>query len=254
MFKRVLNLCKHYKPKLIRKHVLNNVIYKSSRMFNSIMSDGDSGRVPIDFHAMYKNRTSTTQGLWRLRNNLIAMDPIDPDYLPEMKKPEPRESWQSSLVICYNFKDNIELRNDYVRFDGGIRFGKILEDMDALAGNIMLLHCDNYDKYPKKFVTAGVDRIDMNRRFPMNRNLILEGNIIYTGKSSATIELVIFDKDDVTFEICKANFIMAARDGINNTSIPINPIKLETDMDQQKYLKAKFDGERRKANRMKELC
>ena len=41
-----------------------------------------------------------------------------------------------------------------MRFDGGLRFGNILEDMDAICGSVAYQHCDDGDKetYPLHLV------------------------------------------------------------------------------------------------------
>lgn len=35
------------------------------------------------------------------------------------------------------------VRDQYLNFRGGLRFGKLLEDIDAFAGNIAFMHCDD---------------------------------------------------------------------------------------------------------------
>jgi len=54
-----------------------------------------------------------------------------------------------------------------LNFRGGIRFGKLLEDIDAFAGNIAFMHCNDGDPNTKVpvLVTACLDRLDIN--FPV---------------------------------------------------------------------------------------
>jgi len=59
------------------------------------------------------------------------------------------------------------LNSQYVRFDGGIRFGKLLEDMDATAGTVAFLHTQGKTVN----VTAMVDNIGVRRRVPMDTDL-----------------------------------------------------------------------------------
>ena len=44
-----------------------------------------------------------------------------------------------------------------------IRMGRVLEDMDSMAGNIAFVHCDDGDPatLPPMLVTAAVERIEM---------------------------------------------------------------------------------------------
>ncbi len=52
-----------------------------------------------------------------------------------------------------------------------LRIGKVLEDLDALAGTVVLEHCRNADGSPPEpyvaLVTASVDRIKLQRQFGM---------------------------------------------------------------------------------------
>jgi len=119
--------------------------------------------------------------------------------------------WSVSLP----FDTDPGLYDEYVRFDGGIRFERILEDMDAFAGHVAHLHVkqgtekllaahkaaeaanaqqgDKADSGPSKLdlpelqiVTASVDGITMNprHRFPMNKHLVMQGCTTWVGKSS----------------------------------------------------------------------
>jgi acyl-coenzyme A thioesterase 9 len=92
----------------------------------------------------------------------------------------------SFCEITLNFKAKPELLDEYVSSYGGVRVGKvrlsrclykILEDLDALAGTIAYLHCDdhNQDTQPLTIVTASVDRIDLLNQLDRNANLRLSG-------------------------------------------------------------------------------
>ena len=183
----------------------------------------DIGHAVIDYSTIYKERTGVTSGLWRLRLNLtqekekVAQSNIDSGNLPVRAPLIEKAPWQSSIVVLYDFPNNPSILNEYIRFDGGVRFGRILEDMDSLAGNVAETHGDNDDGYPISFVTASVDRIDLKRRFPLNRTLVMQGTPIYVGRSSINVQISIFDKHDENIIICTANFIMVARDGITGT-------------------------------------
>ena len=172
------------------------------------------GHAVIDYSTIYKERTGVTSGLWRLRLNLTQEDKTLPKVPPQRAPLVEKPPWQSSIVVCYDFNNNKSILNEYIRFDGGVRFGRILEDMDSLAGNVAETHGDNDDGYPISFVTASVDRIDLKRRFPLNRCLIMQGTPIYVGRSSVNVQIKVMDKFDENIEICSANFIMVARDGI----------------------------------------
>ena len=51
----------------------------------------------------------------------------------------------SRVTIQYNFLSDAQLRESYQDAHGCVLVGRLLEDLDALAGNIAFLHCDNND-------------------------------------------------------------------------------------------------------------
>jgi acyl-coenzyme A thioesterase 9 len=65
------------------------------------------------------------------------------------------------------------------------RLGKVLEDLDAMAGAISYKHCDDGkpDSAPLTIVTASVDRIDFLKPWGI-RDLRLSGHVTYVGFSS----------------------------------------------------------------------
>ncbi|KAJ1557258.1 hypothetical protein HK405_000428, partial [Cladochytrium tenue] len=75
------------------------------------------------------------------------------------------------------FKSDAAVREDYVNAYGSIRIGKILEDLDALAGSIAYVHCDDGsdDTPPLTIVTASLDRIDMISRIPTDVDVSISG-------------------------------------------------------------------------------
>ena len=68
-------------------------------------------------------------------------------------------------------------------------FDKILEDLDATAGNIAHSHADdnNPGTRPLNIVTASVDRIDLLDKMSPDRDMVLRGGVTYVGKSSMEV-------------------------------------------------------------------
>ena len=73
--------------------------------------------------------------------------------------------------------ENKELFGDYVNIFGGIRFGKILEDLDVFAATCAYMHCGTSTTQGEKLtiVTAAVDRIDVHMRLDEPVNLRMKG-------------------------------------------------------------------------------
>jgi acyl-coenzyme A thioesterase 9 len=71
------------------------------------------------------------------------------------------------------------LREQYVNAFGGLRFGKILEDLDAFAAECAYVHADGFDpQRPVTIVTASCDRIDLLSKLHSDRDLIMEGVLL----------------------------------------------------------------------------
>jgi len=67
-------------------------------------------------------------------------------------------------MVEFKFGSDPILREHYRNPFNGVRIGKILEDMDSLAGQISYRHCDdaNPNTRPAVMVTATVEAIHMN--------------------------------------------------------------------------------------------
>ncbi len=57
---------------------------------------------------------------------------------------EPRRMLDSYCEVIMPFRTDLNLREDYVNHFKGIRFGKILEDLDAMAATIGIPTLSNY--------------------------------------------------------------------------------------------------------------
>lgn len=86
------------------------------------------------------------------------------------------------------FGTDIKLRDQYVNAFGGLRFGKILEDLDAFAAEIGYVHvsiplfsfqpktnqADGFNKErPLTIVTASCDRIDLFTPLTADRDIVM---------------------------------------------------------------------------------
>merc|ERR1712232_546400 len=69
--------------------------------------------------------------------------------------------------------------------------GRLLEDLDALAGTIAFDHCrsSNPADPDLHIVTASVDRIKYKRRPGLDEDLILSGSVTWVGRSSMEIRM-----------------------------------------------------------------
>ncbi|KAJ2884644.1 hypothetical protein H4R27_001945 [Coemansia aciculifera] len=134
------------------------------------------------------------------------------------------------------FKEDLELREAYINSYGEIRIGKLLEDLDRLAGAIAYKHASdaNGELAPIVFVTAAVDRIDLKAALSPNRNYRLAGTVTYVGYSSMEIcirvQAVAEPGEAAELEPnLVARFTMVGRDKDTGKSSQVNPLLLEDD-------------------------
>ncbi|KAF9200271.1 hypothetical protein BGZ49_009529 [Haplosporangium sp. Z 27] len=170
------------------------------------------------------------------------------------KKYEPRalvlKTMQDSYTeIILPFGKDKALLEEYINFGGHVRHGKIMEDLDALAGAIAYKHC--YDGKPNSrpiiIVTAAVDRIDFLRPFGV-RDLRLSGHVTYAGFSSLEVFMKmeeISDKDEKAETILAARFTTVARYADTNKAAQVNPLRLQNDA-EKKLFQASEDHKTRK--------
>jgi len=148
----------------------------------------------------------------------------EPGYQPpdSKKGKHPRES---EVGITYLFSQDQFLLETYRNPWGEMRFGKILEDLDALAGNIAFNHVEGNPL----IVTAGVDRIRVRRRPDIGADQHLSGKVTWVGASSMEIRMKISATEDGSDEWLEAYFTFVTLDPDTKRAIKINPLLPETD-------------------------
>ncbi|KAL7438375.1 hypothetical protein ACHAXM_006215 [Skeletonema potamos] len=166
------------------------------------------------------------------------------EYQPPAKLGKhPRES---EVGIMYEFSTDQFLLETYRNPYGEMRFGKILEDLDALAGNIAFNHVEGNPL----IVTAGVDRIRLRRRPDINVNQYLSGKVTWVGSSSMEIRMKISTNEDGSDEWLEAYFTFVTLNPTTKKAIKISPLIPETDEERSNFelgaMKAQAKREARK--------
>lgn len=191
-------------------------------------------------------RTSTTSHLWTKR--FEALNDIGSANAPVTEAP--RETFilykkpsESFVEVYYPFATDKKLADEYVNVYGHIRFGKILEDMDACAGNISYLQADdnNPNTRPLGVVTASVDRIDLLDKLLLDRDMVMRGNVSYVGTSSMEVSINLQSKHPETnqfYPLMLATFTMVALSG--GKPVPVNKVVPSTE--EEKFLFAVGEG------------
>ncbi|GJJ77586.1 acyl-coenzyme A thioesterase 9 [Entomortierella parvispora] len=143
--------------------------------------------------------------------------------------------------VILPFAKDKALLEEYINFGGTVRHGKIMEDLDALAGAISYKHADDgrANSSPLTIVTASVDRIDFLKPFGVS-DLRLSGHVTYVGYSSME---VFMKMEEMSAEgpskhgdtILVARFTMVARDALTGKAAQVNPLLLQNDTEKKLF-------------------
>uniref|UniRef100_A0A7S1YY04 HotDog ACOT-type domain-containing protein n=2 Tax=Ditylum brightwellii TaxID=49249 RepID=A0A7S1YY04_9STRA len=187
-----------------------------------------------------KHKGPIVDQLWTLRLQAKQKAAASPDPI-DMKRPRPPS--ESMTKITYDFESDDFLKEQYCNPFGGLRFGKVLEDLDALAGNIAFSHVQDPTV---NIVTASVDRIRLSGAVDMDRNQQLSGKVTFVGSSSMEIRMQCKGdgEDDPWME---AYFTFVAVDSTTKKPMKIPPLDPQTWLE-----KDQFEAGQRRANVRKE--
>lgn len=167
--------------------------------------------------------------------------------------PGPKDPSHSEMKLHYPFQTDPYLRELYLNPRNQLRYGKILEDMDAAAGNVCYYHaCEDIDD-PPFFVTVSVDKIRLKRQPCRAHGLsdqLLRGRITYVGHSSMEIKMSLIDqRDNYTWLEAYFTFVTSNLKTNERRAIPrliINP----NSTDQELFTAGEQRAKRKKQIRM----
>ncbi|XP_075514805.1 acyl-coenzyme A thioesterase 2, chloroplastic [Primulina tabacum] len=209
-----------------------------------------STRKPLSlWPGMYHSPVTST--LWETRSKIFERlldPPLDAPPQSDLLTKKPS---QSRMTILYNFSSDYTLREQYRDPWNEVRIGKLLEDLDALAGTISVKHCSDDDSTtrPLYLVTASVDKMVLKKPIFVDVDLNISGAVIWVGRSSIEIQLDVTqpatakDTDSVALT---ANFIFVARDYKTGKAAPVNRLAPETEQEKLLYEAAEVRSKLRK--------
>lgn len=101
-------------------------------------------------------RTAITKRLW---NDRLEQMNVEHPHAPEQTLIKTKKIKEH--VVLYDFENDKQLARDYATPWNTARIGRVLEDMDSLAGNVVFTHIDDNDPAtrPPNAVTASADNI-----------------------------------------------------------------------------------------------
>lgn len=116
----------------------------SSRcLFSTTRNRGSTSSVVEGENRNFEERSTVTRMLWDMRNRDIER--LNPEGLAkevgrEILEKSPSDSFTE---VVLPFSKDESLREQYISPFGHVRIGRLLEDLDALAGNVAFHHCDD---------------------------------------------------------------------------------------------------------------
>ncbi|CAJ1951306.1 unnamed protein product [Cylindrotheca closterium] len=185
-------------------------------------------------------QSPVVQQLWVARQEAKANVTATDQSLPRVPR-------QSTTSVSYPFSTNEFLKESYRNPWGQVRFGKILEDLDALAGNIAFAHVQDP---AMTIVTASVDKIHISKVSSLETDLVLSGKVTYVGSSSMEIRMQCRNLDDSEDEYwLEAFFTFVATDPETKRPVKIAPLKPESLLEERHFAAGKQRATARKEAR-----
>ncbi|TXG55657.1 hypothetical protein EZV62_020913 [Acer yangbiense] len=218
-------------------------------------SSSPVNRKPISlWPGMY--HSPVTDALWDTRSKVFERLFDPPKDAPPQSELLTKTPSQSRTSIFYNLSSDYILREQYRDPWNDVRIGKLLEDLDALAGTISFKHCCDDDSMtrPLLLVTASVDKIVLKKPISVDIDLKIVGSVIWVGRSSIEIQLDVIqstkESNDASDSVAlTANFIFVARDSKTGKAAPVNRLSPQTEREKFLFEEAEARSKLRKRKR-----
>ncbi|KAK2651140.1 hypothetical protein Ddye_018629 [Dipteronia dyeriana] len=218
-------------------------------------SSSSVSRKPISlWPGMY--HSPVTDALWDTRSKVFERLFDPPKDAPPQSELLTKTPSQSRTSIFYNLSSDYILREQYRDPWNDVRIGKLLEDLDALAGTISFKHCSDDDSTtrPLLLVTASVDKIVLKKPISVDIDLKIVGSAIWVGRSSIEIQLDVIQStkegtDALDSVALTANFIFVARDSKTGKAAPVNRLSPQTEREKFLFEEAEARSKLRKRKR-----
>ncbi|KAH9551137.1 hypothetical protein CY35_10G107600 [Sphagnum magellanicum] len=200
-------------------------------------------------------RSPVTEALWHARSSFVQRVQNSPLDGPAQSRLLNRTPAQSRTSVSYGFSSDLVLREHYRDPWNSIRIGKLLQDLDALAGTIAVKHCtdDDHLTRPLLLVTASVDRISIKKPMLIDVDLKIGGAVAWVGRSSMEIRMEVNQPIDGEDNVALvANFTFVARDSQTQKAAPVNYLVPETEEEKHLYALGEAHAAEKKKQRMQQ--
>ncbi|KAL1558720.1 Acyl-coenzyme A thioesterase 2, chloroplastic [Salvia divinorum] len=234
-------------------HIFSTLLSPFNDADSNSNSDSSMTKKPLSlWPGMY--HSPVTIALWETRSKTFERlldPPLDAPPQSELLTKTPS---RSRMTILYNFSSDFILREQYRDPCNEVRIGKLLEDLDALAGTISVKHCadDDSTTRPLYLVTASVDKMVLKKPISVDIDLRISGAVTWVGRSSIEIQLDVTQPPTQSAEatdsvVLTATFIFVARDYKTRAAAPVNRLTPETEREKSLYEAAEARNKLRKS-------
>ncbi|KAH7685106.1 Acyl-CoA hydrolase protein [Dioscorea alata] len=234
-------------------HVVSTVASPFDKNPASAIDAGSSLRKPLSlWPGMY--HSPVTNALWEARSSIFERLLDESRDGPPQSQLLTKTPSQSRTSIVYGFSSDYILREQYRDPWNEVRIGKLLEDLDALAGTISVKHCSDDDSTtrPLLLVTASVDKMVLKRPIQVDTDVKISGAVTWVGRSSIEIRMEVTQPQEdglVDPVVLTANFTFVARDSKTAKSAPVNRLLPETEQEKSLYQEGETRDKLRKERR-----
>ncbi|XP_032828007.1 acyl-coenzyme A thioesterase 9, mitochondrial [Petromyzon marinus] len=164
---------------------------------------------------------------------------------------EPRSMKDSYQEVLLPLGSEIRLHEKYLNFHKGVRFGRILEDLDTFSVLISYTHNKNPKSItsPLSIVTAMVDKIHLDPRTRVIRpdsDIKFCGHVSWAGSSSMEVKMQMMQvRDEGWSPVLDATFVLVARNPATNKRAFVHPLKPEGPEEMALFQKGEINKLRR---------
>lgn len=170
-------------------------------------------------------------------------------YTPKSDELPPRSMEDSYMEAFIPLNIRSDLQMKYVSAVGTVRLGRLMEEMDMFAvwicqQHVLLPSLPCNVPLPYTFATAMVDKMIFSKLLPCyNQDIRLTGHVSWVGRTSMEVSVWLEQKYEENFrQITHALFLIVARNATNTAAAPVNPLKLDSVLEQKIFHR----GEERK--------
>ena len=219
-----------------------NSAQSSRRRFLAHNSSSDRTSEAVS-QSLFKN--PIVHQLWNMR--IEAKKRRQQQEAHEIDPDQGKPASASRVEISYPFSTDEILLESYRNPWGKMRLGKMMEDLDALAGNIAFFHVDTGKEIKNQptLVTASVDRIRLERRPHMESDQFLSGEVTWTGRSSMEIRMQCVDSQSGQLWL-EAFVTFVALDPQTKKTVRVPPVLPQSPEEEKKFAEGAARAELKK--------